>query len=63
MPGHGLWFVVLIAAACYCLARGAADLVQRRYAWAVAGLVIGCAILLTPLQSRAIKIDLPAALP
>ena len=63
MTGHGLWYVVLIAAACYCLTRGALDLAQRRYFWSVAGLIIGGAILLMPLQSRAIKIDLSAAQP
>jgi hypothetical protein len=57
------WLILLFAAGLFCLVRGVVDLAQRRYAWGVAGLLAGCAILLTPLQSRAIKVDLPPVSP
>lgn len=53
--------VALGAALLFCVARAAFDLRARRWGWAAAG--IGCAIILriVPVQTHAVKIDLPAA--
>ena len=53
------WTIVAIAAAAYCIARGVVDLRQRRYAWGAIGIFAGAAILLTPVQTHAVKMDLP----
>jgi len=55
-----LWMAMGLAAGAFCIARGAVDLRRRRYIWGVAGIAIGCALLLTPIQSSAVKFDVPA---
>ena len=52
--------IVAFAAAAYCIARAVIDLREKRYVWAAIGIVAGAAILLTPIQTHAIKVDLPA---
>lgn len=67
-PGHGLkdwgapmllWTIVSLGVAAYCLARGILDIRQQRYVWAVLGMAAAAAILLTPVQTHAVKLDLP----
>jgi hypothetical protein len=54
-----LTFIGLPAAAIFCLARGAVDLRQRRYAWGILGLASGLVLLVTPIPTHAVKFDLP----
>ena len=51
----------MVAAILYCFARGIVDLRQRRFGWAAAGIASGVALLLVPIPSHAIKIELPHA--
>jgi hypothetical protein len=53
------WTIAVLAAATYCIIRGVIDLRERRYVWATIGIVCGALLLLTPIESRAIKFDLP----
>lgn len=53
--------VVLGIAALYCLTRGIIDLRQRRYAWGAAGLLCAAALMLSPIRTHAVKVDLPQA--
>jgi hypothetical protein len=53
-----LWMVAASLAGGYCLLRAVQDIRERRIAWAAAGLLSAALILLTPIQSRAIKLDL-----
>jgi hypothetical protein len=53
------WVIVSFAAAAYCLARGIVDLRQRRFAWGALGIVSGILIMTVPIQTHAVKYDLP----
>jgi hypothetical protein len=54
-----LWTITLLVSGIYCLARGAADLRQRRFLWGALG-IVSCALLwFTPIQAHAVKYDLP----
>ncbi len=53
-------FVGLVAVVgVFCLVRGLADLRARRYVWGGIGVVIGLAVLCVPVQTHAVKVDLP----
>jgi hypothetical protein len=54
-----LWPVAASAAAIYCIAKALIDLRARRYAWGIVGLASAAVLLLTPIQTHAVKIDLP----
>lgn len=53
------WTVAVFAVAAYCIVRGIIDLRERRYAWAAISILCGALLLLTPINSRAIKLDIP----
>jgi uncharacterized membrane protein HdeD (DUF308 family) len=55
------WIAASVLAMVYCFVRGAWDLRQKRYLWGVLGIVSGIAVGTMPIQSHAIKIDLPAS--
>jgi len=53
-------FVALVATvSAFCIVRGIADLRARRFVWGGLGVVIGLAVLCTPVQTHAVKVDLP----
>ncbi|HEX6741077.1 MAG TPA: hypothetical protein VF079_04700 [Sphingomicrobium sp.] len=54
-----LWTIMSLGVAAFCVARAIDDLRRRRYAWAALGFVAAAAILLTPVQTHAVKLDLP----
>ena len=54
------WTLASLGAVVFCIARAVEDLRHRRYAWAVLGIVSALILLLTPVQTHAVKIDLPA---
>ena len=56
-----LWTIVALLVAAYCIARAIWDLRQRQYVWAALGFLSAAAILLTPVQTHAVKFDLPIA--
>ena len=51
--------MVAFAVAAYCIVRAVIDLREKRYIWAVIGILAGAAILLTPIQTHAVKVELP----
>jgi hypothetical protein len=51
--------IVTLAATGYCIARGIADLRAKKYVWAALGIVVAGALLMTPIQTHAVKMDLP----
>jgi uncharacterized membrane protein HdeD (DUF308 family) len=53
------WTLAVLAVGVYCLARGVVDLRQRRFTWGAIGIVAGLLLWFTPIESRAIKYDLP----
>jgi len=55
-----LWSLIAFAAATYCLVRGIVDLRQGKYIWGTLGVLSAVVLMLTPLQTHAVKIDLPA---
>jgi len=56
-----LWNIAALIAAIYCLIKAVLDLRSRRYAWGIVGLASAAVFLLTPVQTRAVKFDLPIA--
>jgi hypothetical protein len=56
-----LWNFAALAAAIYCIVKAVIDLRARRYAWGIVGLASAAVFLLTPIQTHAVKVDLPAA--
>lgn len=58
-----LWNFAALAAAIYCITKAVIDLRGRRHVWGIVGLISAGVFLLTPIQTRAVKIDLPAAQP
>ncbi|OAN58404.1 hypothetical protein [Sphingomonas sp. TDK1] len=55
-----LWNIGALAAAIYCIVKAVIDLRARRYGWGVVGLLSAVVFLMTPIQTHAVKIDLPA---
>ena len=52
------WTMAAFAVAFYCIARGIADLRQRKFLWGAAGILCGLAIMSVPIEVRAVKYDL-----
>lgn len=55
-----MWTIVALLAAAYCIARAILDLRQRQYVWAMLGLFAAAAIVFTPVQTHAVKVELPS---
>lgn len=58
-----LWSFAALAAAIYCIAKAVIDLRGRRYGWGIVGLLSAVVFLVTPIQTHAVKVDLPASRP
>jgi len=56
-----VWSFAALAAATYCIARAIVDIRQRKYVWGILGIASAIVFMLAPIQTHAIKIDLPAA--
>jgi hypothetical protein len=56
-----LWNVAALAAAVYCVLKAVSDLRARRYVWGIVGLLSAAVFLATPIQTHAVKVDLPVA--
>ena len=55
------WMLAVLAVGGYCLARGVFDLRQRRFTWGALGILAGLLLWFTPIQSHAVKYDLPSS--
>jgi hypothetical protein len=49
--------IVAFAVAAYCIVRAVIDLREKKYLWAAFGIFAAAAILLTPIQTHAVKVD------
>lgn len=56
-----LWNFAALAAGIYCITKSVSDLRARRYGWGVIGLLSAVVFLVTPIQTHAVKVDLPVA--
>lgn len=56
-----LWTITALTAAIYCLTKAITDLRARKYGWGIIGLLSAVVFLVTPIQTRAVKVDLPVA--
>jgi hypothetical protein len=54
-----LWTVLALGAAAYCLVRAIQDFRDRKYVWAVVGVLAAAGLLLTPIQTHAVNFDFP----
>lgn len=56
-----LWKIAALVAAIYCIVRAVIDLRMRGYGWGIVGLPSALMFLMTPIQTHAVKVYLPAA--
>lgn len=56
-----LWMVALSAVTIYCIVQAVRDFRAKRYAWAAVAAICAVLLLTMPIQSHAVKIDLPAS--
>jgi len=56
-----LWTAIALIVALYCIVRATIDLRRKQYLWAIAGYMSAAAILVTPIQTHAVKVDLPVS--
>lgn len=59
MLPFALWSIGALIAAGYCIVRSVGDLRRKNYVGGVIGLGSAAIFLLTPIQTHAVKIDLP----
>ena len=55
--------IALAAASLFCLVRAIIDFTQRRYRWAAAGLACAVLLMSVPIETHAVKFDLPRSAP
>jgi hypothetical protein len=55
------WTAIGLIVAIYCLTRAVEDVRQKRYVWAAIGFGCAALILFLPVQTHAVKVDLPVA--
>jgi hypothetical protein len=53
------WLIIGLIVALYCLARGIVDLRRRSFIWGALGIAAGALLLSLPIQTHAVKYDLP----
>lgn len=56
-----MWFMALLGVALFCIVQAVRDIRAKNYAWGIAAAIAGAVILAMPVQTTAVKIDLPAA--
>jgi len=56
-----LWTWIGSAVGIFCIVRGGFDLRQHRYVWGGLGVLAGLSLMLVPIPTHAVKVDLPAA--
>ncbi len=54
-----LWPWIGLAVGLFCIVRGIVDVRDRRYLWGGLGIFAGLILLLTPIRTHAVKLDLP----
>jgi hypothetical protein len=54
-----MWTIVALLTAAYCIVRAILDIRQRQYVWAAVGFILSAAILFMPVQTHAVKVELP----
>lgn len=55
-----IWSVAVLAAAIFLIIRAVIDFRAGKFVWGILGIASAAVFLLTPIQTHAIKIDLPA---
>ena len=55
-----LWSLAGLLAGVYCIVRGVRDLREKRYVWGVLAIASAAVFILTPIQTHAVKLELPA---
>lgn len=53
------WNFAALAAAIYCIIKAVTDVRGNKYLWGIFGIASAAVILLTPIQTHAVKVDLP----
>ena len=60
----GEWLMISVIAlglaAIYCVARAVVDLREKRYIWGALGVASALALVLIPVPTHAIKVEIPA---
>lgn len=56
--GLKLWSWIGLAVGLFCIVRGIVDMRDHRYLWGSIGILAGLALIMTPIPTHAVKIDL-----
>ena len=59
MTGLALWAFAAVAACLYCVVRGIMDCRRGNYVWGLFGIASGLILAFIPIQTHAVKVDLP----
>ena len=54
------WLVALLTVTIFCIVQAIRDFRAKNYAWAAAAAISAALLLSMPIQTHAVKIDLPA---
>lgn len=53
-----LWPTIILICAAFCIVRGVIDIRDRRFVLGALGIVAGIALLVMPIRTHAVKVDL-----
>ncbi|KQO50962.1 hypothetical protein ASF14_08685 [Sphingomonas sp. Leaf257] len=59
MMSLALWTFAMLGACVFCLVRGVLDCRRGHYVWGVLGIASGLILAFMPIQTHAVKVDLP----
>ncbi|MBB4609132.1 hypothetical protein [Sphingomonas yabuuchiae] len=59
MTVFALWMIAAVGASVFCLVRGVLDCRRGHYVWGVLGIASGLILAFMPIQTHAVKVDLP----
>lgn len=63
MESSWFWMAALTTVLVYCVAQAIRDFHAKRYGWAAAAAIAAALLLLMPMQTHAVKVDLPMSDP
>ena len=63
MENSWFWLAASVALLAYCVAQAIRDFRAKHYGWAAAAAIAAILLLMMPMQTHAVKVDLPMASP
>lgn len=63
MGNSWFWMTALVAVTAYCVIQSIRDFRARRYLWGTAAAISAALLVMMPVQSHVVTVDLPLAAP